>query len=116
MTVCFSIIDNDETADESPQAKSGHHPHFDRAVMRSRRKSVSFAVYKVNADTMQFDIEHKSVLLGNLSGRVRLAFDSLGLDTYHRGLSTLAKYHREAAGLQIFFFIIQIYFHALLFI
>ena len=61
---------NDETADESPQAKSGHHPHFDRAVMRSRRKSVSFAVYKVNADTMQFDIEHKSVLLGNLSGRV----------------------------------------------
>ena len=75
----FSIIDNDETADESPQAKSGHHPHFDRAVMRSRRKSVSFAVYKVNADTMQFDIEHKSVLLGNLSGRVRLAFDSSGL-------------------------------------
>ena len=76
LTVCFSIIDNDETADESLQAKSGHHPHFDRAVMRSRRKSVSFAVYKVNADTMQFDIEHKSVLLGNLSGRVRLAFDS----------------------------------------
>ena len=72
----FSIIDNEETTDESPQAKSGHHPHFDRAVMRSRRKSVSFAVYKVNADTMQFDIEHKSVLLGNLSGRVRLAFDS----------------------------------------
>lgn len=32
-----------------------------------RRKSVSFAVYKVNEDTMQFDIEHKSVLLGNLS-------------------------------------------------
>jgi len=62
-----TIEDNDETADESPQAKSGHHPHFDRAVMRSRRKSVSFAVYKVNADTMQFDIEHKSVLLGNLS-------------------------------------------------
>ena len=75
------FIDNDETADESPQAKSGHHPHFDRAVMRSRRKSVSFAVYKVNADTMQFDIEHKSVLLGNLSGRVRLAFDSWGLHT-----------------------------------
>ena len=79
LTVYFSIIDNDETADESPQAKSGHHPHFDRAVMRSRRKSVSFAVYKVNADTMQFDIEHKSVLLGNLSGRVRLAFDSSSL-------------------------------------
>ena len=35
--------------------------------MRSRRKSVSFAVYKVNADTMQFEIEQKSVLLGNLS-------------------------------------------------
>ena len=43
------------------------HPHFNRALMRSRRKSVSFAVCKVNADTMQFDIEHKSVLLGNLS-------------------------------------------------
>ena len=90
MTVYFSIIDNDETADESPQAKSGHHPHFDRAVMRSRRKSVSFAVYKVNADTMQFDIEHKSVLLGNLSGRVRLAFDSGGLDMY-RGVPALPR-------------------------
>ena len=59
--------DNDETAEDEPTPAAGHHPHFDRAVMRSRRKSVSFAVYKVNADTMQFDIEHKSVLLGNLS-------------------------------------------------
>ena len=32
--------------------------------------------------------------------------------TYHKGLSTLVKYHREATSLQIFF-IIQIYFHAL---
>jgi hypothetical protein len=32
-----------------------------------------------------------------------------------RVLSTLSKYHREAVSL-IFFFIIQIYFHALLFI
>ena len=95
MTVCFSIIDNDETADESPQAKSGHHPHFDRAVMRSRRKSVSFAVYKVNADTMQFDIEHKSVLLGNLSGRVRLAFDSSGLGAKYLVFSPLIPSKRE---------------------
>ena len=54
----------DETSD--PDA-NGHHPHFDRAIMRSRRKSVSFAVCKVNPDTMQFDLEHKSVLLGNMS-------------------------------------------------
>ena len=53
--------------DSGSDANSQHHPHFDRNVMRSRRKSVSFAVCKVNADTMQFDIEHKSVLLGNLS-------------------------------------------------
>ena len=50
-----------EAAAEDEEEK--HHPHFDRALMRSRRKSVSFAVCKVNKDTMQFDIEHKSVLL-----------------------------------------------------
>ena len=60
-----SSLDNVESNDDSQVA--GHHPHFDRAVMRSRRKSVSFAVYKVNADTMQFEVEQKSVLLGNLS-------------------------------------------------
>ena len=49
-------------------------------------KSVSFAVYKVNADTMQFDIEHKSVLLGNLSGRVRFEFDFWGLDKEKKDL------------------------------
>ena len=43
---------------------SGTHPHFDRALRRSRRKSVSFAVCKVNKDTMQFEIENKSVFLG----------------------------------------------------
>ena len=55
------------------EAEEKHHPHFDRALMRSRRKSVSFAVCKVNKDTMQFDIEHKSVLLnkrGSGSGGV----------------------------------------------
>ena len=50
-------------AAEVEEIEEKHHPHFDRALMRSRRKSVSFAVCKVNKDTMQFDIEHKSVLL-----------------------------------------------------
>lgn len=44
-----------------------HHPHFDRRIMRSRRKSVSFAVCKMNMDTLQFDIEHKSVPLVAMS-------------------------------------------------
>ena len=51
------------SAAEVEAEEEKHHPHFDRALMRSRRKSVSFAVCKVNKDTMQFDIEHKSVLL-----------------------------------------------------
>ena len=46
---------------------SGNHPHFDRALRRSRRKSVSFSIVKVNKETMQFDIEQKSVLLEDLS-------------------------------------------------
>ena len=46
---------------------TGTHPHFDRALRRSRRKSVSFSIVKVNKETMQFDIEQKSVLLEDLS-------------------------------------------------
>jgi hypothetical protein len=56
--------DDDVFDDDIPDDE---HPHFDRELIHSRRKSVSFAVCRVNTDTMQFDIEHKSVKLGNLS-------------------------------------------------
>ena len=55
---------NDADDDGDDASSDGTHPHFDRALRRSRRKSVSFAVCKLNKDTMQFDIEQKSVLLG----------------------------------------------------
>ena len=64
-------------------------------------KSVSFAVYKVNADTMQFDIEHKSVLLGNLSGRVCFEFDFWGLDKEKKIYKDVLPLHLKETFLPI---------------
>ena len=80
------------------EAEEKHHPHFDRALMRSRRKSVSFAVCKVNKDTMQFDIEHKSVLLnkrgsGGAVGGPGASGGSKGRDS---PLKEVAKKWRDA--------------------
>jgi len=65
-------------------------------MMRSRRKSVSFAVYKVNADTMQFDIEHKSVLLGNLSDKLsNVILGSSGLNELDKADEKFRNRRRE---------------------
>ena len=63
----YPYANENDGDEEGEDGDNGHHPHFDRAIMRSRRKSVSFAVCKMNAETMQFEIENKSVLLGNMS-------------------------------------------------
>ena len=90
-------------AAEVEEIEEKHHPHFDRALMRSRRKSVSFAVCKVNKDTMQFDIEHKSVLLnkrgsggGNGASGIGLPGGSSKSSKANSPLRQVAKKWRDA--------------------
>ena len=91
------------SAAEVEAEEEKHHPHFDRALMRSRRKSVSFAVCKVNKDTMQFDIEHKSVLLnkrgsggGNGASGIGLPGESSKSSKANSPLRQVAKKWRDA--------------------
>ena len=94
--------DAEDEGDEDDDQPTPPHPHFNAALRRSRRKSVSFAVCKVDKETMQFDIQHKSVLLGNMSQHVSSATGSLALAGRKMGapasplLTEVTKKWREA--------------------
>ncbi len=70
---------SDEDDEEDPDGVLAPHPHFNSALRHSRRKSVSFAVCKVDKETMQFEIENKSVLLGNMSQHATSSGTTSGL-------------------------------------